>query len=70
MLKHFLKLTKKKSIVTLGRTRGSVCVRQVAPKTDDSLSSLTNAQESETHNDVVHCRKTAGTKPPRLCFFL
>ena len=43
----FFKADEKEKSRDLGGTRGVVLVRQVAVKTDDSPSSLINAQESE-----------------------
>ena len=65
----FFKTDEKKMSRDSGGTRGAVRVRQVAVKTDGSLSSLTNAQESETRNDSPRGRKAAKTNSPPLCFF-
>ena len=59
---------KEKSCDAGGGTRGAVCVRQVAVKTEDSPSSLTNAQESETRNDSPRGRRATETKPPPCVF--
>ena len=65
----FFKTDEKKKSRDSGGTRGLGRVRQVAVKTNDRPSSLTNVRESETCNDLSCGRKTAGTKIPSLCFF-
>ena len=64
----FFKTDKKEKSRDSGGTNGLVRVRQIAVKTNDRPSSLTNVRESETHNDLPCGRKTVGTKIPALCF--
>ena len=64
----FFKVDEKEKSRGRGETRGSVCVRLIAVKTDDFPSSLTNAQKSKTRNDLPRGRKKKRREQSLLCY--